>query len=305
MLQDPNVLQISGSAQHLGKRNLATVLHFPNREYEVDELSVSPNYFETMQLELRQGRTFQDHDGADRQSVVINELMARNMGWTNPIGEAFKIENTQFEVIGVVKDFHSYSFARPINPTIFRVAEKGNYRYLSLRARKGSEQDTYKKLQANWIKLFPETPFEGGFQEDVWGGYFEQIQIYSLVWKTFSIIAISLAVLGLYGLVTLNVTGRVKEFSIRKVLGAGVTHLASNIGNQYFILFGISLLIGAPLGYVLATLMLTSSSSYHMPIGLSGVIIAVAILLSVLLLTISTQITKVAKLNTVDGIKVE
>ncbi|HEY5918334.1 MAG TPA: ABC transporter permease, partial [Chryseolinea sp.] len=273
----PDVLIISGSAHHLGKKNLSTVINVGDREFEVDELAVDPNYFEAMQLQLLEGRTFEDHEGSDRQFVVINELMTKNMGWSQPIGQAFRIDSAQFEVIGVVKDFHSYSFVKPIRSTIFKVAPKDDYRFLSLRAREGSQLKTYKQLQVGWAKLFPETPFYGGYQEDVWGGYFETIEIYGLVWLTFASIAITLASLGLYGLLTLNVTGRIKEFSIRKVLGAGVKNLIANIGNQFVILFAIALTIGAPLGYSLATLMLDSSFSYHMPFGVSGVVIGVAI----------------------------
>ena len=120
-----------------------------------------------------------------------------------------------------------------------------------------------------------------------------------------SSIAITLAGLGLYGLITLNVTGRIKEFSIRKVLGAGVKNLAANIGNQFLILFGIALVVGVPLSYTLATLMLDSAYAYHMPFGISGVVIAVIILILLFLLTLSTQIRKVMKFNPVEGLKVE
>jgi putative ABC transport system permease protein len=305
MERDPDVLEISGSAQHLGKKNLTTVLNFGDREYEVDELAVDANYFETMQLQVLQGRTFEDHEGSDRNSVVINELMAKNLGWNQSVGQVFKIDSLQFEVIGVVKDFHSYSFVKPVKSTIFKVADKDDYRYLSLRAREGSQLETYKQLQGSWVALFPETPFEGGYQEDVWGGYFETIEIYNLVWTTFSCMAITLAGLGLYGLLTLNVAGRTKEFSIRKVLGAGIKNLTANIGNQYVILFGISLAIGMPLGYTGGKLMLTLSYAYHMPFGISGVVIAVVILILLFLLTLSTQIRKVMKFNPVEGLKVE
>jgi putative ABC transport system permease protein len=305
MEQDPDVLKVSGSAHHVGKKNLATVLNFGDREYEVDELAVDANYFETMQLQLVQGRTFEDHEGSDRQSVVINELMAKNIGWIQPVGQIFRVDSTQFEVIGVVKDFHSFSFVMPIKSTMFKVADKDEYRYLSLRAREGTELETFKQLQAGWAQLFPETPFDGGYQEDVWGSYFETIGIYNLVWRTFSFMAITLAGLGLYGLLTLNVAGRTKEFSIRKVLGAGVKNLTATISRQYFILFVISLVTGIPLGYIGGKLMLSTSYAYHMPFGLSGVIIAVVILIVLFLLTLSTQITKVMKFNPVEGLKVE
>ena len=305
MAQAPDVLSISGSTHHLGKSNTTTVLHFPDREYEVDQLSVDATYFETMGLQLKEGRVFNDHDGSDKRAVLVNELLAKNMAWKNPVGQQFNIDSIRFEVVGVVKDFHSYSFSRPINPTIFKVAEKEDYRYLSVKVRPGSESKTFKELQAKWAQLFPETPFEGGHQEDVWPGYFESLRIYDIVWGVISFIAVSLASLGLYGLITLNVAGRIKEFSIRKVLGAGVKNLAANITNQYVLLFSVALLIGAPVGYLLTKLLFDASFPYHIPIDLSSSASAVVILILILLTTVFTQIRKILKSNPVDGLKAE
>jgi hypothetical protein len=304
------VLSVSGSGHHLGKSNGTTVLHFPAREYEVDQLSVDAKYFETMGLRLQQGRVFNDHDGSDKQSVVVNELLVKNMsqllpGWKQPVGQQFRIDSIEYEVIGVVKDFHSYSFFKPIRPTIFSVVEKEDYRYLSLKVRRGSEMKTYKTLQEKWATLFPEIPFEGGYQEDVWGGYYEATAIYERVWRALAFMAVLLASLGLYGLVTLNVSGRVREFSIRKVLGAGVKNIAANIISQYVVLFVVALSIGSPLSYLLIKFLLDSTYKDHMPVTFSGVAIAGSMLILVLLVTVSTQIRKVVKSNPVNGLKVE
>lgn len=305
MARDPNVLSISGSSHHLGKSNTATVLHFPDREYEADQLSVDANYFKTMGLQLKTGRVFNDHDGSDKQAVVMNELLVKNLAWENAIGKVFQIDSIQFEVIGVLRDFHSYSFFKPVRPTIFRVAEKADYRYLSLNVRSNSEIETYKSLQTGWAKLFPEIPFNGGFQEDVWGFYFAEIEIHGHVWRVFASIAVLLASLGLYGLVTLNVSGRAKEFSIRKVLGAGLKNIAANITNQYLILFAVALTIGAPMSYFSIKAVLDFAYPYHMPITFWSVALASVVLILVLLTTVFTQIRKVLKSNPVNGLKIE
>ena len=305
MSQDPDVLSISGSSHHLGKSNTTAVLHFPGHDYEVDQLSVDAKYFETMGLQLKEGRVFNDHDGSDKQAVVINELLVKNMAWKNPVGQRFNIDSIQYEVIGVAKDFHSYSFSKKIRPTIFRVAEKADYRYLSMKVRPCSEIKAYKELQGKWSALFPEIPYEGGLQEDTWAGYFEANRIYGLVWRVFTFIAVSLATLGLYGLITLNVAGRVREFSIRKILGAGIKNIAANITNQYIILFVVALIIGAPAGYVLTKLLFEYSFPYHMPVGFSCSVIAMLILILILVTTVFTQIREVSKANPVDGLKVE
>jgi ABC-type antimicrobial peptide transport system permease subunit len=305
MAQQPDVLSISGSSHHIGKSHATTVLHFPDREYEVDQLSVDATYFSTMGVQLKEGRGFEGSEGSDRQAVVVNELLVENMAWENPVGQQLRIDSIQYEVVGVVKDFHNYSFSKQVRPIIFTVADKGDYRYLSMKVKSGSEIKTQKTLQANWTKLFPEIPFEGGHQEDVWGFYYQEIGIYDLVWKVFAFIAVSLATLGLYGLIRLNVEGRTKEFSIRKVLGAGLKNIAVSITDQYALLFAIALTIGAPLGYVLGKRLIELAYAYHMPVTFPATIIAVVVMVLVLFITVSTQVRKVVKANPVDGLKTE
>lgn len=304
MARHPDVVSLSGSAHHIGKNHKSAVLHFPDRNVEVDQISVDAEYFETMGLELKEGRFFHDFEGSDRNAVVINETLAKTMG-DNPIGQVFQIDTIQYEVIGVVKEFHSYQFSQTVRPLIFKVAEKTDYRFLTLKASSGSELNVYKALQAGWTELFPDIPFDGGLQQDIWGFYYEEIGIYKLVWRVFAFLAIALATLGLYGLVRLNVEGRTKEFSIRKVLGAGLKNISANVLNQYVVLFTLALVIGTPLGYSLGAWLIKFSNEYHMPITISGAAIGVMITAFVLLATVSTQVWKVVKANPLHGIKVE
>jgi putative ABC transport system permease protein len=305
MIQEPDVVSTSGSNHHLGKNYTTTVLHFPDREYETDVFAVDANYFATMGLELTAGRTFHDHEGSDRQAVVVNEHFVENLAMENAVGKVFKIDSIQYEVVGVAKDFHNYSFSRPLKPTLFKVAAKEDYRYLSMKVRKVTEHKTYQTLQAKWAELFPETPFNGGYQEDVWGFYFEEIKIHGHVWRVFASVAVLLASLGLYGLVSLNVSGRTKEFSIRKVLGATLKHIATNISRQYLALFVVAIVVGAPLSYFMIKVVLDFAYAYHIPVTFWSVSLASLILVAVLLLTVSTQVWRVSKANPVEGLKAE
>ena len=305
MLQNPNVLATSGSIHHLGKDITSTVAHRPDRQYEVDQLSVDANYFEVMGLQLTAGRIFNDHHKSDRQAVVVNELLVKNLALGDPIGQLLEIDSTKYEIIGVVSDFHIYNFYYELLPTIFKVADNNNYRYMSMRVRSGSEKETYEAMQVQWARLFPELPFQGGHQEDVWGIFFEEVGTQETFMRTVAIIAVLLAGLGLYGLVTLNVTGRVREFSIRKVLGAGLKNIAANITKQYVILSAAALIAGAPASYILIKSLIGLLYPDPVPMGYTSVAIAVLILVLVLLAVISTQVRKVSKSNPVAGLKVE
>jgi putative ABC transport system permease protein len=307
MAQDPNVLSQSGSSHHLGRDIATTVVHRPpNLQYEVHELAVDANYFETMGLQLKEGRVFNAPHESDKQAVVVNELLVKNMALgQKPIGQLFKIDSTRYEVVGVVKDFHAYSFYFAVLPTIFKVAAPADYRFLSMRVRAGSEKETYQALKGKWAKLFPEIPFQGGYQEDVWDHYFKSVEVQATFSKTVALIAVLLASLGLYGLVSLNVSGRVREFSIRKVLGAGLNNIASNIAREYVILSAVALIIAAPISYILVEGLFKILYAYPLPITYAVIAIVIATLLLVLLTTVSILVSKVLRSNPVIGLKVE
>ena len=306
IIQNPNVLSIAGSMDHLGKNvSDAIVRIHPNRHYEVNQLSVDANYFETMGLQLKEGRGFIKHKENDKQAVVVNELLVKNLNLTNPIGQQLEIDSTIYEVIGVLKEFHTDNFFHEMKPTLFKIADEKDYRFLSLSVSSGSEKQTHKALQDNWAMFYPEIPFQGGYQEDVWANYFHSVDRSEKFNKVIAFIAVLLASLGLYGLVTLNVSGRVREFSIRKVLGASLQNIASIIMKQYVWLIAISLTIGAPISYFFTKAYLKMLFAYPMPMSSSGIVISLMILFIILLAVIATQIKKVIKSNPVDGLKIE
>lgn len=303
--QDPNILSTSGSSHHLGRSYTTTVVHMPERQYEVDALSVDANYVETMGLHLQEGRGFQENAASDKQAIIVNELFVKTLGLQKPTEQLLKIDSIQYAVVGVVSDFHNKSFSNKVRPTIFKLSRPEEHRYLSMKVRSGTEQQTFQALHTTWAKLFPETPFEGGFQEDVWGNYFIGLGIHATFWKVIAFIAVLLASLGLYGLVRINLAGRVKEFSIRKIMGAGVKHIASIIFQQYAVLIALALILGAPLSHILIKMLIETAYEYHMPVNYSSVAVAVTMLIVTVLATIATQISSVVKSNPVNGLKAE
>ena len=305
MQRDPKILSIAGAAHHIGRSHKTTVLHFPDKEFEADQLAVSPTYLPTMGIELMEGRSFKDFEGSDKSAVVVNETMAKNLGWSDAVGQQFKIDSVTYEVVGVAKDFHSYSFFSRLRPTFFTVAEQQDFRFLALKVDRAQEFGAFEDLKKAWASLYPEIPFNGGYQEDVWGNYYMEMGIHGHVWRVFASVAVILAMLGLYGLVAINVSGRVKEFSIRKILGANFKSISNNIFKQYYGLVGMSLLIGVPLSFFFIRAVLDFAYDYHMPITIWLVAMAAVILIAVVVTTVATQIVHVFKANPVEGLKAE
>ncbi len=300
--QDPSVVAVSGSSHHLGRSNINVVLDFPDRQYEVSQMSVDHNYFETMGLVLKDGRIFQDRK-SDVETVLINETFAANLD--QPIGTTFKIGETTFSVIGIIQDFHAYNFYSKIKPTIFRMADPSEYQFLTVRVNAGAETQAYEKLQTEWASLFPEIPFDGAYQEDVWGNFSEDMRNGDRFWRALALIVVSIAGLGLYGLVTLNVSGRTKEFSIRKVLGAELRNIFSNITRQYRLVFLVVMITAAPASYYLVAMIFDTFFVYYMPLDYSFFIFSGGILMLVLLTVVGTQLKRLSNANPVEGLKIE
>ena len=301
----PDVKMLSGAQHHLGDLDKSMTITRPDRDYRVKNLNVEAGYLETMGVSLKSGRFFDENQRNEQGLVVVNETFVTSLGLTEPIGETFKIDTVNYRIIGVTEDFHMYSFFSKKQPTYFTRANDDDFRFLAMHIESGAEIKMYDELKAQWTSLFPEIPFDGGFQADIWGTYFMRLNTAEHFYKVIASIAIMLASLGLYGLISLNVVGRSKEFSIRKVLGADLINLSKNVSRPYLILVSVSLISGIPFSYWLGTVALDLLYHYPMPMTISGILIAASILILVVLVVIASQVRNLATANPVEGLRNE
>lgn len=306
IMQDPRVLITSGSEDHIGREISTAVIYTEARDqFDVSQFSVDANYLETMGLELVEGRNFRPHSTADKKVVLVNQLMVESLSLTKPIGATVEIDGLKYEIVGVVNDFHHDSFFSPVQPTLLKLADEDNFRYLSLKVADGANKKVHAMVNEHWQELYPHLPFVGGHQRDVWSWYFSSVDRSEQFNKVIAAVAILLASLGLYGLIALNFSGRYKEFSIRKTLGAGIVNLLSVMSKQYTVLVSVALIIGAPVSYIFTKAYLDMLFAYPMPVGYSGIIVSVIIVFAIVFAVVATQIRKLSNINPVDGLKTE
>lgn len=305
MSQQAGITSIAGSRHHLSKKYKTTIVHFPDREYEVHEISVGAGYFKTMSLPLKEGRFLKSNMESENQSIVVNETFVKNLELSQPLGSQFKIDSISYKIVGVVSDFHFNNFYYEISPTIFTLAKEEHQYFLTMKVSDNAKVASHKALLTAWSELFPETPFNGGFQEDTWVGFYEDLGTMKRFTRATAIVFVLLASLGLYGLIQLNVRGRIREFSIRKTLGASSKNLTKNIVSQYLVIFSIAILLGIPSAHFLNAAMLGMMFEDPLPYGYVGAIISAILLVVVLASVIASQVRKVAKTNPVEGLKVE
>ena len=306
MAQNPNVVSLAPSQHHINRWHGQNIVETTDGEKrDIMTFEVGPDYIETMGLELLEGSAFQKDSEADFRNVVVNEMMARSLNPESALGEKFRIDSLEYTVIGVVKDFHQWSFFDAIEPMILKKAKEEDYSHLTLQIAPGKNKQAYEDLEAQWASLFPEKPFNGFYQESTLEWYFIQIDGHGKLMQYVAALCIILSSLGLYGLVSLNVASRTKEFSIRKALGANLSNLVKVINRQFVLFLGIALVLGVPLSYLMMDVLLNAVYAYHKPLTFVPFAIALVLVVLMVLVTVSSQVRKVMTTSPTEGLRSE
>lgn len=301
----PYFESLASSNGHVGRNSRPRIIETLDRKLDVTTLEVGVGYIETMGLEMIDGRTFEKNREADFQNVVVNETMASQLNIDGALGESFKIDSTRYTVVGIVKDFHQWSFYDEIEPMILRLTPEDQHIYLTLRSRPNQVQAGYEKMEEEWANLFPEKPFGGFYQESTFAWYFRTINGHAKLMQFVAGLCIILSCLGLYGLVSLNVASRTKEFSIRKALGADLKSLMMVINKQFIVFLTIALVLGVPISFQLMSALIDSVYAYHKPITWLPFVVAAILVVIMVFITVSSQIRKVMSTSPTEGLRSE
>ncbi len=217
----------------------------------VDNYRVDYDYFETLGIEVVQGRNFsKDYPSDTSQAVMVNEAMVRRMNWANPIGK--KIDLSQRDsipaarVVGVVKDFHQQSLYDPITALVFRPSLLNRSAIIKIG---GDITTTIDFIEEAWERTYPTTAFEYVFVDEQFMEHYEADQIRGQLFLGFSVMTILIACLGLLGLASYTAEQRAKEISIRKVLGANTQGLINLLVKDFVLLVIIAAIPASVLGY--------------------------------------------------------
>ena len=299
-LQLPDVLSVTGSRHHLGESEGRESAIIDGESVSIVYFDVGPNYFETVGLRLKTGQFINDSE-----AVVINEVFARTRGWTESLGQTIRFEDTVYTVVGVVEDFHYRDFEDPIMPALFRLGDESEFQYLTLRVNTGAGVESALALKNTWERLVPGTPFEYFFQNEVFEQFFQESGGITRVFTFVAIIALLISCLGLFGLASQNIASRLKEISIRKVLGASVPHITLMANRRFLLLLSIGAVVATPLSYLIMNTLLDDIYTYRMSIGPSSFIFAYVLVFITASLTIATQVYKLISTNPVEVLRNE
>ncbi len=263
---------------------------------------VSYDFIEMLDIEMEEGRSFSREYANEESKIILNEAAVKMIGFKQPIGKSIKFQGQDRQIIGVVKNFHYGSLHKIVEPLFFRFVPHG--KDIIVKIKSGTEKATIERLEEFYKKFHPAYPFEFTFMDDDYQGLYEAENKIAVLSKYFSVIAIIISCLGLFGLTTFIVERRRKEIGVRKVLGQSAVQVTVMLSNEFTKLVLVSILIAFPIAFLLVNNWL-SGFAYRISLRPEYFLLAALAALSLAILTVGSQAMGVVNENPIEALKEE
>lgn len=293
------------SGSQIGGSSSNEIAETLEKRISVDAFYVNENFYETMGLELSGGHGFDQNIIADlNQSVVINQKLADV--FLVGINDKIKVNDEDYRIVGITHDFHHRDFFEPIRPALFKLSKKEETRYFSMKISPNQLGKVNKDIAAIWDSQFPNELYQSELQANVFDRFFYQSGMLIDVMNFTAVVAILLSSMGLFGLVSLLIVARMKELSIRNVLGCSRGETAKLILKQFNWMIGISVTIGIPVSFQMYNSLLNQIfRGSEINIGITPFIVALFVILSTVFLTVVYHLKKLSNTNPIQNLRTE
>ncbi|MEO1450419.1 MAG: FtsX-like permease family protein, partial [Bacteroidota bacterium] len=305
----PGVIQV-GSTNHslLGQESSNPGLSWegkaPEERILFERFYVDQEFYETMGFQMAEGRWFRREFASDSTKLIINETAAKAMGFSleEAIGQRVALwEGFEFDIIGVVKDFHYVSLHEPVQPAYFRMAGTGN---IVARLEAGREVEALAEIEALYHQFAPGYIFDYTFMDNSYQALYASEKRVGTLSSIFASFAIIISCLGIFGLAAFTAERRIKEIGIRKVLGASTSNIVMMLSRDFIYLVFASMLIALPVAYYFMREWLTQFA-YKIDLSIWIFLGASLVALVIAGLTVSSQALRAASVNPAKCLKDE
>lgn len=282
---------------------LATTLAWNNgkqRHLFCNYFFIDSEFIPFFRLNLIAGRNFSDSLQTDKlEGFIVNQAFVKTMGWTDPIGQPIDGFNRKGKVVGVVSNFHYKSMHNLVEPLVMIYRTEAPW-FISLKVQPGD----LPAVKETWQRFFPDKVFDYEFLEEAYEAQYHKDTVTAKLFSYFSLLAIVICSLGLYGLVSLLVARRTREIGIRKVLGASVPVIVNLISRDFVSLILWATLIASPLAWYGMDKWL-EGFAYRIEIRWWMFALTTLVAICVALLTVGMQAVRAAMANPVDSLRNE
>jgi len=313
-----NELMTNSSISKVGYSNMKTPGWISNSTYynaqdvPVDEearksmkiIRIDFDFLNVVESTILEGRGFsKDYPSDLTSSIILNEAAVDQLGWEDPVGRWIELDGKRFTTIGIVKNFHFESLHRKIPPTIFILSSD----YLNWAYVKIDGQDipaTLKHIEATYAGFVTNREFSYSFMDKDIEMQYKAEEKFTRIFEIFTMLAIAIASLGTFGLISFSTERKSKEIAIRKVLGATTGNVVLLLIRDFVILLLIASVIAWPLTYYFLENWI-DSFVYRTTIGMGAFVLATVLAILITVGTTGFRAMQAAIANPTDSLKNE
>lgn len=280
------------------------------RPMNMNFLVCDQDFADVLDLETARGRFFSREHTSDAAAVVLNERAAEYFDLPEPIGKKVTVwwsSNRPLTVVGVIKDFHFESLHRNVRPMGYVLPAALPNRspgFLLVKAAPAGTTETLAYLQQAWAEVSGGLPFEFSFMDEKIDALYQNDNRAGRIVTLFSLLAVFVSCLGLFGLAAFVAEQRTKEISVRKILGAPVSGLIWLLTGQFVARVAVAVLIAWPVGYWVMSRWL-QSFAFRARLSAGIFIASASAALAIVLVTVSSQVIRAASVNPAETLKYE
>ncbi|OOG76377.1 ABC transporter permease [Algoriphagus sp. A40] len=278
-----------------GRENIDETV--PGQVWQIDE-----DYLKTLGIELIAGRNFDKTIATDREGVIVNEQMVKELNISDPIGKKVSRFGQLNEIIGVVKDFRFDNMKERVEPLAMFLGKSNTI--ISVKTNTADMPGLLKSIEEKWTGFAPNLAFRYAFMDDSFAQMYDNVRRIKIIFTSFAFLAILVACLGLFALSAYMVEQRTKEMSIRKVLGASLQGIYGMLTQKFVYMILASLVLATPIAYYLLNNWL-KDYEYKIDLGWQSFALAGVMATAMALGTISYHAIKSARINPATTLKGE
>jgi len=311
LADNPDIKMVSGTTSPIGEGSGKVIFNVETdqgmSQRGINFAVVDHDFIEALGIKMKEGRDFQLAMPSDTSAgVVVNETFVNRMGWKEAIGKRIEVtggNQVVARVIGVMKDYHQTGMYNEVET--FMLVYRGNQMpvmYVKLSGNNNQQALSY--IELKWKELFPGQPFEYTYLTERFNNQFETDEKRGLIFTMFTILAIMIACLGLFGLASYTVEKRTKEIGIRKVFGASEGTVMGLVSRDFVLLVAVGILLAIPLAYWFMGNWL-ENYVYRTKIGIMLIVLSALLTIIITFLTISYKAFQAAITNPAESIRTE
>jgi len=308
----PGVKDVSASSNYLGsfeqRRGYYPEGTTRKGSWMMNNVQVDYNYLDMMNTKLLMGRSFNPNRKLDSNAIIINESLMNKLEWEDPLGRFIYLpvgetaaEDTPLKIVGVVKDFNFASLHDPVEPLLIQL-NPARFRYLDIKIDQRNVQGILGMIESKWQEFTADQPFDYFFQDTRFDSFYVAETQMTNLFIYFSVLALFIAAIGLFGLALYTTERRTREIGIRKVFGGSIQQILKLLTREFIRWVVIANLIAWPLAWYF---MHTWLQNFAYQTNIAWWIFALSAIFSLMiaLITVSWQSIRATLQNPVESLR--